>query len=280
MLLDDVGNDLQAFFKRLDGSRETVDFRFQSLTFSEQSFDVRLRVKSVCAKFFQNLGIGFLIERRRDTRLYIVFPPLLSLFYELLKLRVSLGHLEGNGDGVLCTRNKLRRVFVVLVREEGSDHDDIIHTKQVGVQSRLQSVIFGNVLSPIFGSFGGFHFKDGDRLLVLIEEQIVPHTPKDRLILEKVSISTVEVVLTVDVSWGNNVRHEVRFLHELSLFRLDSLTCGGIDGLLKRLLISPRDFAPYLKGGRPRIQTENGCESGCRQLLWSLRGYDLDFVSF
>ena len=142
----------------------------------------------------------------------------------------------------------------------------------------MQGIILRNVLSPILHTLGGLHFQNRGGLTVLVVQKVVPHTAEDFHIREEITPSLLEVIGTPHIGRSDKIAHKVGFLHVLSLFRLNGLTGEGVDRVLKGLLVGTGDFAPDLKGSRPRVQAENGGEPGCRQLLGLLGRNDLNTV--
>ena len=208
----------------------------------------------------------------------MIFPPLLDPSHLLGEVRVTLGHLELNGDGVLCARLELLRVFVVILLEEGSDHDNIVHAQKVGIESRLQGIILGNIVLPILCSFGGLHFENSVNLPVFSLREIVPHTAEVGAVGEEITPSLIEVILPPNIGRSDNV-HCIGLLHVCRLFRFDGLTSDGVDRVLERLLVCFRDSAPHFKCGRPRVQTENGGKPSTRDFLRFLGRSNLNTIA-
>ena len=139
----------------------------------------------------------------------------------------------------------------------------------------MQGIILRNAICPILRPLGGLELDNGIGLTLTIHEQGVPHTAEDGDIVEEIAEGLVEVTLAVHISRGAQVGHDVSLAHIGNLLRFDGLTCDGVDGVLERLLIGLGDLTEHFKGRRPRIQTEDGSESGCRDLLRTLgRVYD------
>ena len=202
-------------------------------------------------------------------------PPCLSLSDHFGEVRVTLRNLELPRDRVLGVGNERIGILVILRTQEGSDHDYVIHTEQVGIERGLQGIILRNVICPILRPLGGLELDNRIGLTFTIHEQGVPHTAEDGDIMEEIAEGLVEVTLAVHIGRGTQVGHDVSLAHIGNLLGFDGLTCNGVDGVLERLLIGLGDLTPHFKGRRPRIQAENGSEAGCRDLLRTLgRVYD------
>ena len=257
----------------------SVQLTFQGFRFTHQSCHVGFGGQVVGAKDFQDFSVLLLVILRGNSAFHMVFPPFQSRSdIPLLELRVTLGHFEGAGNGVVTAAHEFGRVIVVRGFEEGSDHDNIVHAEKVGIEGGLQGIILRNVLSPILHTLGGLHFQNRGGLTVLVVQKVVPHTAEDFHIREEIAPSLLEVIGTPYIGRSDQIAHEVGFLHVLSLFRLNGLTGEGVDRVLEGLLVGTCDFTPYLEGSRPRVQAENGGKPGCRQLLRLLGRNDLNTV--
>ena len=112
----------------------SVQFGFQSLRLRNQISQIGFRGQIIGTENLQDFCVLFLVIGGREAGFHMVFPPFQSRFHiPLLKIRVTLRHLERPGNGVCGTAHKILRGLVVRGVKERGYHDNAVHSQKVSI---------------------------------------------------------------------------------------------------------------------------------------------------
>lgn len=104
MFLDNVIDGLETLLLVCGRSENLVQLLLETFGFCNQSFNVSLGRQGVGAECRKDFSVLLLVILRGDTSIDIINPPLLNGGYLVCEVRVTLGDLELNSDGVACGR--------------------------------------------------------------------------------------------------------------------------------------------------------------------------------